>query len=322
MNDFHVTALLTPLREPLTIPSMEDHKLKAFCLVLELKSFSKAAEAKFMTQSAMSHLIRNIEDEIGTALLIRKGKTIIPTRAGKIFYAYATTILRQYEQMENDVYSLLHRVKGPLRIGSSATAATCLLPQVLYSFVKTYPEVETGVSVLNSEDILHRLFEGLLDIGVIEGNIGNESLFPTEIAEDEIVLISADDSQLAKKHPVTARDLQEQAFIMPEEGSGIREAMDEFLHALKINPEKLRITMTIGNPELIVQMVQTGIGVAFVSKWSVFRAIKEGSIRVIPLAGKKLTRKFSLVSLGKEPQSMVARTFRDFIKAFRFFAPF
>jgi DNA-binding transcriptional LysR family regulator len=322
MSDFHACCSLTPPFEPLTIPQMEDHKLKAFCLVVEMKSFSKAAGAKFMTQSAMSHLIRNLEDEIGIRLLIRKGKQVIPTPAGKIFYTHAATILRQYKQMENDVYSLVQKVKGPLHIGASATPATYLLPQVFYSFAKNHPEVELQVSVSTSEDIIRRLHKGDLDAGIIEGNIGSDSLNSTEIAEDEIVLIASDENQLTRKHQVTVRNLKEQAFIMPEEGSGIREVIDDFLYALKINPEKLRITMTLGNPELIVQMVQSGMGVAFVSKWSVFRAMKEGSIRLIPLSGKKLIRKFFLVSLEKEPQSMVAKTFCDFIKEFRFFAPF
>lgn len=88
---------------------MEDHKLKAFCLVVEMKSFSKAAEAKFMTQSAMSHLIKNIEDELGIKLLNRKGKIIVPTPAGRIFYEQAKQILKQYEKMENDIYVIVKR---------------------------------------------------------------------------------------------------------------------------------------------------------------------------------------------------------------------
>lgn len=74
---------------------MEDHRLKAFCLVFEMKSFSKAAEAKFMTQSAMSHLIKNLENEIGMTLFIRKGKYVIPTPTGKIFYENATDLISQ-----------------------------------------------------------------------------------------------------------------------------------------------------------------------------------------------------------------------------------
>ena len=126
---------------------MEDHRLKAFCLIVEMKSFSKAAESKFMTQSAISHLVKNLEDELGVKLLNRQAKNVTPTPAGKLFYDYAKQILDLYKKVENDVYSLVHKVKGPLTIGASPTVAIYLLPEVLYSFTKHYPEVQIEVSV-------------------------------------------------------------------------------------------------------------------------------------------------------------------------------
>ena len=80
--------------------------------------------------------------------------------------------------------------------------------------------------------------------------------------------------------------------------------------------------MTLGNTEIIIQMAQAGMGIAFVSKWSAFRAIKEGSIRVLDIAGKKLKRKFYAAAAEKEPAGITVRTFKDFIKDFNFFVPF
>src|SRR4030066_1512877 len=104
--------------------AMEDHRLKAFCLVIEMKSFSKAAEAKFMTQSAMSHLIKNLEDEMGVKLLNRSGKTVTPTPAGRLLYDHAKKILDDYKVMENGIYNLVKKVKGLLYIGATTTVAT------------------------------------------------------------------------------------------------------------------------------------------------------------------------------------------------------
>ena len=150
---------------------MEDHRLKAFCLVVEMKSFSKAAEAKFMTQSAMSHLIKNLEDELGVRLLSRKGKNTILTPAGRIFYEHAKKILEDYKTMGNDIYNLVKKVKGPLYIGASTTVATYLLPQVFYDFSKSYPEVRIHLSVSNTEKIINELQQGKIDIGIVEGNV-------------------------------------------------------------------------------------------------------------------------------------------------------
>jgi DNA-binding transcriptional LysR family regulator len=301
---------------------MEDSRLKAFCLIVEMKSFSKAAEATFVTQSAMSHLIKNLEDELGVKLLIRQSKTVIPTPAGRIFYEHAKQILEQYTKMENDIYTVGQKVKGTLCIGTSTTAATYLLPQVFYNFSKNYPEVQIKISISNTESILNTLQEGKIDMGIIEGKVRNSNLFLNEIAEDEIVIIASDDNPLTKKLSLTAHDLITQQFIMPETGSGIREFIEDFFHVLRIDPKGIKISMTIDSPELIVQMVQSGLGISFVSKWSVFKAIKNGSVKLLKISNKKLKRKFYLVSMEKGPSTMTGKTFWNFTREYRFFMPF
>ncbi|HEX8947364.1 MAG TPA: selenium metabolism-associated LysR family transcriptional regulator [Dissulfurispiraceae bacterium] len=301
---------------------MEDHRLRAFCLIVETGSFSKAAEAKFMTQSAMSHLIKSLEDEIGVKLLNRNGKSVTPTSAGRLFYGHALRILEHYGEMESDIYVLARKVKGPLSIGASMTAATYLLPQAFYEFSREYPEVRIDLSVSNTEQVISKLYEGKMDIGIVEGNIKDAKVFSEAIAEDEIVIIASDDHPLAGKKTLSVRDVASQPFIMPEAGSGTREFIDDYLHALKIDPRALNVSMTLGTPELIIRMVQSGVGISFVSKWSVFRAIKEGSLKLLRVSDKKLRRRFYLVSPGRESSSAVVRAFREFIKGFKFFVPF
>jgi DNA-binding transcriptional LysR family regulator len=301
---------------------MEDHRLRAFCLVVEMKSFSRAAEAAFITQSAMSHLIKNLEDEKGVKLLNRSGKTVTPTPAGRLFYDHAKRILDQYRIMENSIYTLINTVKGPLYIGASTTVASYLLPQVFYSFSKNYPDVQIDLTVSSTEKIISHLYEGRIELGIVEGNIKNSSIFSHEVAEDEIVIIASEDNPLTKKKSLKPHDLTSQPFIMPEVGSGTREFIDDFFQTTNITTKDIKISMTLGNPELIVQMVQSGIGISFVSKWSVFKAMKDGSIKLLHISDKKLKRKFYLVSLESEPSTLVIKTFREFIKGYRFFMPF
>ncbi len=301
---------------------MEDHRLKAFCLIIETGSFSKAAEAKFMTQSAMSHLIRNLENELGAKLLDRQGKAVIPTPAGRLFYDHAKRILEEYKNMEHTVYSFMQTVKGPLSLGASHTAATYLLPQVLYVFLKKHPDVRITLSVTSTESAISNIIKGKTELGIVEGQIKNIPVILEEIAEDEIVIIASDDNPLTKRKVISRHDLEEQIFIMPETGSGIREFIEGFLHSLGIDPECLKVCMTLGSPELVVQMVQSGLGISFVSKWSAFRSLKEGSVALINIPAKRMKRKFFFTYLGGEPQSYVAKTFREFIREYRFFIPF
>jgi DNA-binding transcriptional LysR family regulator len=300
---------------------MEDHRLKAFCLVVEMKSFSKAAEAKFMTQSAMSHLIKSLEDEMGVKLLNRHRKTISPTPAGRLFYEHAMTILGEYKKLDDGVHSLMKKVRGPLLIGASVTAASYLLPQVLYNFARLYPEVKIDLSVSGAETIISELKDGSLEIGCLEGNVKVPPLVPEEIAEDEIVVVASDDNPLAREKVIEPGDIISQPFIMPETGSGTRAFINEFLQDNKLDAGRIKIAMTLGSPELILQMVRAGLGISFLSKWVVFKSLQEGSVKVLPLSGKKLKRKFYLIT-AENSLSIVARTFREFMKKFRFFMPF
>ena len=287
-----------------------------------MKSFSRAAEATLITQSAMSHLIKNLEEEIGVKLLNRSGRAVAPTSAGRLFYRNAKKILDQYRTMEDSIYTLVSKVKGTLCIGASPTVASYLLPQVFYGFSRSYPEVRIDLKVSGTERIIRDLYEGMIESAIVEGNLKNSDLFSREIAEDDIVIIASNDNPLAGKKVITTDDLLSQPFIMSEAGSGIREFIDDLLRDLKIDPGDIRVLMTIGNTELIVQLVQYGIGISFVSKWAAFRALKDESIKVLKLSGKRLQRKFYLISAEKEPATIVARTFSKFVKGYRFFMPF
>jgi LysR family transcriptional regulator, transcriptional activator of the cysJI operon len=316
-----ISELTASFSSPYNMP-MEDHRLKAFCLIVETGSFSKAASAKFMTQSAMSHLIKNLEEEIGVRLLNRQGKNVIPTPAGKVFYEHAKQILEQYRNMENGVYAVVQKVQGRLSIGASVTAATYLLPQVFYNFIKIYPEVEIDLSVGNTERILSGLIEGKIDAGIVEGKIRMANICLKEIADDEVVVVASENHPLVKKQQLTIDDLISQPFIMPAAGSGLREFIDDFFADLKTDPQRIKIIMTLGNPELIIRMVQSGIGISFVSKWSAFRALKDESVKLLPVSNRKLRRNFYLACMEKEPSTMTAKTFLEFIKGYQFFIPF
>lgn len=301
---------------------MEDHRLRTFCLVFEMKSFSKAAEAKFLTQSAVSHLIRNLEDELGTALFVRRGKTVSPTPTGRLFYTHAKNIMARYEAMEAEVRDRAGSVRGPLHIGATPTIAAYLLPQVFYGFSRQFPAVLIELSDMNSEKIVEKLLEGRIEVGFLDIRTVQASLSTEPIAEDEIILIASDDSTLTKINGPTSSDLVAQPFILPEPGSATREFIEGILKGLGIVPRQLKIPMILGNPELTVAMVQSGVGISFVSRWAARKALLDGSVRCVELPGRNTRRNFYMVLAGKEPATATARVFRDFIRGYKFFTPY
>ncbi|MGE5237632.1 MAG: LysR substrate-binding domain-containing protein [Chloroflexota bacterium] len=301
---------------------MEDHRLKAFCLVVELKSFSKAAEAKHMTQSAMSHLIRNLENDLGMKLLHRHTKSVSPTSAGRLFYEHARMILEGYRRMEDDLHRLAGTTKGPLTVGATATVAAFLLPQALYDFARKYPEVRVDLSVANTGNIVDELRSARIELGIVEGTLKPGGFLSEQIASDELVLIASENHRLARKKSLSSNDLASEPFIMPEPGSGTREFTEEFLSAVNIEPRSVRVAMTSGSPELIIQMVQAGVGISLVSKWAVFTAVKEGTVAILDIPGAKFRRQVYLIALDADSLTSAAKEFRTFLKRYRFFAPF
>ncbi len=295
---------------------MDDHRLQTFCRVVEQKSFSKAAEAQLLTQSAVSHLIRNLEEEMGVRLLNRRGRFVVPTSAGRVFYAHARKILEQFEQMEEAVDQLAKKVRGPLPIGADPTIATYLLPRIFYRFALKYPEVGMHLSTQKTERILTDLIEGKIDIGLVDQQVDHRSLHYDLLAGDEIVLIASDENPLLGKKRLTSRDLITQPFILPIAGTGIRSCIDRFFHHRRIEPDQIKILLTLDRPDLIVRMVQSGLGIAFVSRWSAAAGLREGTLRILQPPGKPLERDFFLVRGSEENLSCAAKTLYDFIKKY------
>lgn len=275
-----------------------------------------------MTQSAMSHLIKGLEDELEVKLLTRDAKAIAPTPAGRLFYEHAKQILVNYRRLEDDICSFTKSIKGPLLIGASPTAANYLLPQVLYDFSKDNPTVRIELSIAGFEKTVADLSEGKIDLGIVDGSLKNARIFSEEIIDDEIVIIASDDNPLARKKKLSPAELISQPIILPDIGAGEREFINGFLRGIGVSPESIKVSMILGSPELIIHMVRAGQGISFISKWAAFSAIKDGTLSLIKMSEEKLTRKFSMATIEKGPSTLAARTFRDFIRAYRFFIPF
>lgn len=301
---------------------MEDHRLKSYCLVVETNSFSRAAQAKHMTQSAMSRLVKGLEDELGVKLLLREGKSVTLTPEGRIFYDHAKRLLEGYVRMEQDINGSLGAARGSLRLGSSRTPAFHLLSQALSVFTKLHPELRIDLIVARTEFVLRELREGRIDIGIVESRSVDESFAAQELAEDEVVLIAPDRHPLTRKKTVTLQELMTTPFILPGHGSGTRSIVDDYFAAEGGDMRRLNVRLTVGSPEFVVQMVQAGLGIAFASKWTVFSAVKDGSVKVLRQPGKRILRKFYLVNRDREPASAAGRTFKEFIREHRIVMPF
>ena len=292
---------------------MADRRLQVFYAVAKHLSFTKAAEALFMTQPAVTFQIKQLEEQYNTRLFERGHGRISLTPAGELVQEYAERILGLSGELETRIAEMTGQMRGLLLVGASTTIAEFMLPRVLGEFNSLYPQVRARLMVANSETIESRIAEHTLDIGLIEAQAKSPGLQAEACCDDELQVICAPDYPLAEFASVSPKMLLEYEFISREPGSGTREVTDAYFRDAGVAPEKLKTQMELGSPEALKGVVGTGLGFAIVSRASIGKELQLGSLVAIPL-DPPLTRHLSLVCPKEKFRSRVINTFIEFAR--------
>lgn len=274
-------------------------------------SFTKAAEQLFMTQPAVTFQVKQLEEHFSVRLFERSHGRIALTPAGRLVLDYAGRILGLSEEMETRVGELTGAVSGPLLLGASTTIAEFMLPQVLGEFKARHPQVQTHMTVANSETIEQRVADYSLDVGLIESPAHLPSLHTEICCDDELVMICAPGYRLAQLTTVTPAQILAEPYVSRESGSGTREFADNYFRQCKVSSDDLRIVMELGSPEAIKGVVETGIGVSIVSRATIAKEVKLKTLVAVPLE-PRLIRTLSLVYPKEKFQSKLLSTFVEF----------
>lgn len=293
---------------------MADRRLQVFHAVAKHLSFTRAADALFMTQPAVTFQIKQLEEQYGTRLFERRHGSISLTPAGELVLSFAERILALSDELETRLGEMTGEMRGPLLVGASTTIAEFMLPRVLGEFNALYPQVRARLIVANSESIEGRVAEHTLDIGLIEGPAKLGGLASQICCEDELRVICAPDYPLAEVGQVKPATLVDYEFISREPGSGTREITDAYFRAHDIAPQSLKMQMELGSPEALKGVVSTGLGFAIVSRVVVEKETQLGELVAIPL-DPPLTRSLYLVYPEDRFQSRLTATFIDFARS-------
>jgi DNA-binding transcriptional LysR family regulator len=290
---------------------MADRRLQVFHTVGKLLSFTKAAEQLFMTQPAVTFQVKQLEEHFNTRLFERSHGKIALTPAGRLVMGYAERILDLSEEMETRVGELTGAVSGPLLLGASTTIAEFYLPQVLGEFKALHPQVQTHMTVGNSDTIANRVADYSLDVGLIESPSHVSALQTEKCCDDELVVICSPRHKLAQQKGVTPNQLVGEPYVSREIGSGTREFADNYLRQCQVAPEDLNIVMELGSPEAIRGVVETGIGVSIVSRATIIKELKLGLLTAVPLQ-PRLIRTLSIVYPREKFRSKLLIAFVEF----------
>lgn len=292
---------------------MADRRLQVFHAVAKHLSFTRAADALFMTQPAVTFQIKQLEEQYNTRLFERRPGSISLTPAGELVLAYAEKILALSDEMETRLSEMTGEMRGPLLVGASTTIAEFMLPKVLGEFNALYPQVRARLIVANSESIETRVTEHTIDVGLIEAPAKLSGLASLICCEDELRVICAPDYPLAGRKSVKPQELVDYEFISREPGSGTREITDRYFREHKIAPEQLKTQMELGSPEALKGVVSTGLGFAIVSRAVVNKEMQLGELVAISLK-PPLKRSLYLIHPQDRFQSRLSATFVEFAR--------
>ena len=292
---------------------MADRRLQVFHAVAKHLSFTKAADALFMTQPAVTFQVRQLEEHFGARLFDRTQGRIMLTSAGGVAFEYAERILALSAELESRLRDANGPLGGTLLIGASTTIAEFLLPQVLGEFKARHPAVVPRLFVANSEAVQERLAERGLDLGFIEGDSRLASLASEVCCQDELQVVCAPSHPLARLKAVAPRTLAEHAYISREPGSGTREVIDHYLDKAGIARDSLQVVMEASSPESLKGLVATGLGFTVMSLATVAKEARLGELVTIPLS-PRLIRNLSVAYPRERIHSRLVNAFIAFTR--------
>ncbi|EQB88695.1 DNA-binding transcriptional LysR family regulator [Clostridium punense] len=264
--------------------------LKIFVSVCKENSITLAAKKLYISQPAVSNVIKELESYYGTQLFERISKKLYLTEAGKIILNYALHINSLFEELEATIRS--SSTIGRLRIGSSITIGTHLMPYYIKEFSLRYPDIETLVTIDSSDIIEKLILENELDFALIEGIVHSEHIISKDFINDELVVICDLENPLLKKEVISVEDLSTQKFLMREKNSGTRELAESILllHNISLKP-----IWESSSTEAIINGVSQGIGISILPLQLVQDFIDRGKIRKLEVHGLKFNRQYHII---------------------------
>ena len=292
---------------------MADRRLQVFHAVAEHLSFTKAAEALFMTQPAVTFQIRQLEEQYDTRLFERRRRGIALTPAGELMFSYARRILGLSDEMDTRLAEMTGDVRGMLPLGASAMIAECLMASVLADFSARYPQVRPQMVVANSAEIASRVAGHTVAVGLIEAAARQPGLTCDVCRDDELAVICAPSYPLAGLKKVGPRKLADHVYVSREPGSATREIVAGYFRDNRVPPEGLGTQMELGSPEAIKAAVATGLGFSIMARALVAREVQLGTLLAIPLH-PPLRRKLYLIQPEGRFQSRLVTTFVQFAR--------
>jgi len=294
---------------------MEIRKLDAFCKVVELKSFTRAAQAMLLSQPTISEHIRSLENELDQKLVDRLGREVEPTPAGRLLYRYARKILRTQDEAVQAIEQYSGTLVGRIKIGCGTIPGTYILPGLIGRFRLEHPSIKATLRITSSRIIADKVLSDEHELGVIGAKWNESGLSWTAIFSDELILAVPPDHPWALKKTVSLQDVIQEPFIMREADSGTRKVFAQILEKNGLREKNLQEVAEIGSTAAVKEAVKEGMGIAILSRRAIRDDVNCGRLVAVAVENHLLTRPFYLIQRKNRELSPVASVFKNYLRA-------
>lgn len=283
---------------------MIDQRLFTFLTICKTRNFTRAAELLHMTQPAVTKHIKFLEAYYGAPLFIRNGRLMELTEEGKILFDYTKDIEAQTLLMERKIKNSFD-IERHYNIGATLTIGEFVLPCILGKYKVLSPHTDIIMQVHNTETITKKLWNGEIDLGLVEGPFDKSKYKCRLLRSDELVFAASPQSSFSGRSEVGIDEILKSKLILREEGSGTRKVLEDKLIALGYDLTHLKPYMEIGSLGAIKSLVEMNLGCTIISKTAVQKELASGSLIVIPIKGIRILREFNFIYHKESPAELV-----------------
>lgn len=288
---------------------MNLRQMEVFLAVVECANFTRGAEATFLSQSTVSGHIADLEAEFGVRLLDRTGKKVLPTAAGRLLLQRARRILHGVRETELAMRRFVSVEEAPLAVSSSNVPGNYLIPAVLPEIYAHFPGLALTVLCDGSKEALDHLAREEVEIAVVGSRVTDERFTCVTLVEDRVVLVMARGHRLAQAEALSLQELIAEPFILRTSGSGTGRAIEQALLAAGVGLKQLQVRARLGSNEAVKRAVAEGVGVSFVSEFSVGKEFECGTLVQVAVPEVRINRNFTIARLAGRELSPAAAAF-------------
>jgi LysR family transcriptional regulator, regulator for metE and metH len=270
---------------------LEVRHLQLVAAVADVGSLTRAGDQLHLTQSALSHQLRDIESRLGAALFLRVGKRLVLTPAGERLLTSAKDVLERLRQTEHDIRAMGRDRAGVLRITTECYTCYHWLPPLLLRYRRKFPRVEVRIDVEATRRPLEMLLAGKLDLAIISSTVNDRRLVSRPLFSDELVVIASRRHRFAQQTHVKIAEMRDETLYIypPRDESRV---LQEVLLPAGAAPARIEeVTLT----EAITELVKAGLGVAVLARWAVQPLVDAGTLVARPLTARGLRREWRAV---------------------------